>query len=127
MVKIAIPTEDKQHVFNHFGRTPGFVIVESEDGSVLQKKYVGNNFTGHAKGEHLEEVGKHEHKSHDGIFAALHDIQVVIASGMGRRLYQDFQNKNIEVFITREHSIDAALEQYFKGTLDNNPDKACNH
>jgi predicted Fe-Mo cluster-binding NifX family protein len=127
MIKIAIPTADNVHVFNHFGKTPGFVIVESEDGSDIKKTFVTNDFTGHAKSEHLEEVGQHEHKSHDSIFEALHDIQVVIACGMGRRLYQDFDAKNIEVFITRERSIDAALDHYFKGTLDNDPDKACDH
>ena len=126
-MKIAIPSNDQIHVFDHFGKTPGFVIVESEDGTTIKKKYAVNDFTGHARNEHSHIEELHEHKSHDSIFEALNDIQVVIARGMGRRLYQDFEARNIEVFVTRESSIDAAVEQYFQGTLDNNPDQACDH
>lgn len=127
-MKIAIPSHDEIHVFDHFGRSPGFVIVESDDdGKNIQKKYATNDFTGHARNEHSQMEEVHEHKSHDSIFEAMSDVQVVIARGMGRRLYQDFQARNIEVFVTRETSIDAAVEQYFRGTLDDNPDQACDH
>jgi predicted Fe-Mo cluster-binding NifX family protein len=127
MIKIAIPSSDGTQVFDHFGRTPGFVIVESDAGKINSRQFVKNDFTGHARGEHLQEVDVHVHKSHDSIFAALPDIQVVIARGMGRRLYQDFEQRNIQVFVTQQSSIDQALDQYFRGTLDNNPDRACDH
>jgi len=126
-MKIAIPSHDEINVFNHFGRTPGFIIAETKNGKIISKNYILNDFTGHAREEHLQEVKHHEHKSHDRIFQAMNDVEVVIARGMGRRLYDDFQKKKISVFITTESFIDNALEQFLKGTLDNNPDKACDH
>ncbi len=133
-MKIAIPSNDSVNITGHFGRTKGFVICEIDNNKVIKKDYVENTFTGHAKGLHSEgEHGHHEHEhghhghSHAGIFNAIGDCQTVIAGGMGRRLYDEFEQKNIKVFVTRETNIDNALNLFLNNELDNNSEKCCNH
>ncbi len=138
-MKIAIPSNDKINIAGHFGRTKGFVICEIDNQEVIKKEYKENNFTGHAKGKHSEGEHEHhehhehhkhehdEHHSHKGIFDAIGDCRMVIAGGMGRRLYDEFQQKNINVFVTKEKNIDNALNLFFDGNLDNNPNKCCSH
>lgn len=123
-MKIAIPSNDQTTIARHFGRTAGFMIFDIDKDKVLYKEYKANTFTGHVKGQHHEK--EHNH-SHHGIFNALADCKIVIAGGMGRRLYIDFEKKGMEVFVTSENDIEKALELFIKNDLDNNSDKCCNH
>jgi predicted Fe-Mo cluster-binding NifX family protein len=125
-MKIAIPTDDKQTIAGHFGRTKGFMTFAIEDNKVVLEAYKPNNFTGHAQGLHDHDHGNHQH-SHKGIFEALDGCSTVIARGMGRRLYDDFAAKNIRVFITEETDIRKAVDRYLEDSLDNNPDSCCSH
>lgn len=126
-MKIAIPTDDRQTIANHFGRTKGFMTFEIQNNTVSKEEYKSNNFTGHAQGLHLHEQHGHHQHSHKGIFDSLEGSNVVIARGMGRRLYDDFAAKKISVFITEEVEIKKALDRYLKNSLDNNPDSCCSH
>lgn len=123
-MKIAIPSNDQTTISRHFGRAAGFMIFDIEKDKVLNKEYKANIFTGHAKGQHHEK--RHNH-SHHGIFNAIGDCKTVIAGGMGRRLYTDFEKKGMDVFVTSEHNIEKALELFIKNELDNNSDKCCDH
>ncbi|OQX97786.1 MAG: iron-molybdenum cofactor biosynthesis protein [Bacteroidetes bacterium 4572_128] len=124
-MKIAVPSNDNKTVSAHFGRTKGFVFFEIENNEILKKSYKENKCTGHAKHE-VHEHGSHEH-SHVGIFQALGDCKVVIAGGMGKRLYNDFQKEKIEVFVTKEKNIDKAIELFLSKKLDNNSHICCSH
>ena len=123
-MKIAIPSNDQITISRHFGRAAGFMILDIEKNKVVHKEYKSNTFTGHAKGQHHEK--EHNH-SHHGIFNAIGGCQTVIAGGMGRRLYTDFEQKGMEVFVTSENDIEKALELFFSNALDNNSDNCCNH
>ena len=123
-MKIAIPSNDQTTIARHFGRTAGFMIFDIDKDKVLSKEYKANTFTGHAKGQYHEK--EHNH-SHHGIFNALADCKIVIAGGMGRRLYIDFEKKGMDVFVTSENDIEKALELFIKNDLDNNSDNCCNH
>ena len=125
-MRVAIPTDDRQTIAGHFGRTKGFMTFDIEDNKVILEAYKTNNFTGHAQGHHDQGHSHHTH-SHAGIFEALEGCTTVIARGMGRRLYDDFANLKIEVFITEEPDIQAALKKYLENNLDNNPDSCCSH
>ncbi len=126
-MKIAIPTNDNINISSHFGRTKGFVICEIDNDEVIKKEYKQNTFTGHAQGLHSDAEHEHGNHSHKGIFDAIGDCEIVIAGGMGRRLYNDFEQKNIKVFVTKEINIDRALDLFFNSELDNNSDKCCDH
>ncbi len=126
-MKIAIPTNDQKTVSAHFGRTAGFMIYNIEGTKIIGKEYRPNNFTGHAQGWHNDENhGEHQH-SHSDIFRALAECTTVIAGGMGRRLYTDFEQQKIKVFVTQESNIEKAVELFIKNELDNEPDKCCEH
>ena len=125
-MRIAIPTDDQQTISGHFGRTKGFMTFDIEDNKVALEAHKPNNFTGHAQGLHDHGHGNHQ-SSHKGIFEALEGCSIVIARGMGRRLYDDFAAKNISVFITEETDIKKAVNRYLEDSLDNNPDSCCNH
>jgi predicted Fe-Mo cluster-binding NifX family protein len=71
--------------------------------------------------------GQNHGGDHYGIFNAIGDCDVVITGGMGRRLYDDFVSRNMEVFVTDEHDIERAVELYLSQKLDNKEDKCCDH
>ncbi len=132
-MKIAVPTNDTYTVSGHFGRTKGFKIFEIEDNKIIKSEHRTNDFTGHAHGgstEHNHEEGQgqgSQNHSHTGIMAALDGCEVVIAGGMGKRLYDDFEKNNIKVFVTKELHIGTAVELFLKDQLDNNSDGCCTH
>jgi predicted Fe-Mo cluster-binding NifX family protein len=134
-MKIAIPSDDKTTICPHFGRTAGFMIFKIENREVVDTEYRSNTFTGHARGHHPShdhtgnhhtQMEAHQH-SHSGIYQALGDCQIVIAKGMGRRLYVDFEEWKIQVFITKETDIQAAVDSFLNNTLDSDIERLCQH
>ena len=93
----------------------------------METEYRENTFTGHAQGHHNEhhpDEGDH-HQSHAAILQALGDCQIVIAKGMGRRMYNDFEQWKIQVFITKGNTLDEAIEAFLNNTLDSDIEKLC--
>ncbi len=113
-MKIAIASDDGKVIASHFGRTRGFIIFESDIKSIGKPEYRLNTFTGHARGQ---EGADHSLDRHAPILAALSDCQVVISHGMGRRIYEDLKQANIEVFITDETDAERSVELYIQGKL----------
>ncbi len=129
-MKIVVPSNDNKKISKHFGKSKGFVILQIENDKIISREYRENDFTGHAKSaEHNHENHHHhdEQHSHEGIFRVIGDCDIVIGGGMGRRLYNDFKGRNIEVYITEESDIDSALQLYLENRLDNNEEKCCEH
>lgn len=125
-MKIGIASDDKHSIAQHFGRTRGFVIADVQDGNIISTDYRNNDFT------HHRQQGAHEHhgghgQSHAGILEALKDCKVVIARGMGRRIYEDLRGANIESLITDISKVDEALKAYADGTMVDKPEKGCVH
>ncbi len=124
-MKIAIPTDDRKTISSHFGRTAGFEIVELEGSKIVGSQYIINTVTAHAGGRIVENPGGHH--SHDGIFKALADCGIVIARGMGKRLYNDLRERDITVYVTSEEEVMPAIHAYIEGILENDPDNTCDH
>jgi predicted Fe-Mo cluster-binding NifX family protein len=133
MMKIAIPSANGKTIAGHFGRTKGFQIIEIEDKKVIKEEYRENSFTGHAKGHHhdhdhhhsLSVADDHHQHSHKGILSGLHDCEVVIAKGMGRRLYDDLEKNGKTIFVTQESNIEKVVELYLSDKLDNQEEFCC--
>jgi predicted Fe-Mo cluster-binding NifX family protein len=132
-MKIAIPSNDNNSVSAHFGRSLGFIVYNTGDHEILTEEYRENNVTGHARGEHVEHSGEHSHShgehnhSHSGILDLLNDCEIVIAGGMGQRLYDDFMSANKKVFITREPDARKSVKLFLENLLDNNTSGCCQH
>ena len=125
-MKIGIASDDKKSIAQHFGRTRGFVIADIVDGKVKSKEYKENFFTSHNQPGRSEQHGEHGH-SHSSILTPLRDCDVVLARGMGRRIYDDLRGANIESVITTLPGVDEAIAAYIDGTLIDNPEKGCEH
>ncbi len=132
-MKIGIPSADQTNIFPHFGRSTGFVKIEIDDKNILAKEFIDNTFTGHAQGQHQDHQENHEHlhnhaaHSHAGIFSALGDCEVIIANGMGRRLYDEFMQNGKKVFVTKETNVETAVTAFLRDSLDNNESSCCTH
>ena len=125
-MKIGIASNDQTSIAQHFGRTKGFVIIELDGGNIISKDYRENGFTHHVQQAEQKHSGGHGH-SHSGILTALNDCEVVIARGMGRRIYEDLRGANIDSLITDIPTVNDALAAYLSGTLVDHPEKGCVH
>ncbi len=116
-MKIAVASDDSKIISSHFGRTKGFVIFEVDGKEIKNKEYLPNTFTGHARGIHNK--GSNYYDSHSTIIEALKDVKVVISHGMGRRLYDDLKNADIEIYVTDETDVEEAVKLFLDGKLKN--------
>lgn len=123
-MKVAIASDDGKVIASHFGRTLGFVIAVIENREVQIKEYRQNTFTGHARGLAGAGCGADRHGP---ILEALKDCQVVVSRGMGYRIYEDLKNAAIEVYLSDEIEVDAALNAYIQGKLTDRPERGCSH
>lgn len=124
-MRIGIASNDELSIAQHFGRTKGFVIAEIDNGKVVAKNFRRNTFSMHMQpGSHTH--GEHGH-SHGAILDALADCSVVLARGMGRRIYDDLNRAGIQAVITDHAEVDVAIDAYLAGTLKDNPEKGCVH
>ena len=121
-MRVAIASNDRQTIAQHFGRCGGFEVVEIQDDQITDRAYRENTFTGHARGMQ----GQHSDK-HGAILEALEDCEVVISHGMGRRIYRDFQNAGIQSIITDKTDIHSALDAFMAGELEDFPERGCSH
>lgn len=117
-MKIAVASDDGKIISSHFGRTKGFVIFDVEGNEIKSREYLPNTFTGHARGMH-ESGLHHQFDTHSKIIEALKDVKVVISHGMGRRLYDDLKNANIDVYVTQEIDLEKAINLFLEGKLTN--------
>lgn len=132
-MKIAVPSNDGLLLSAHFGRSKGFIVFETNKQDIINEEYRPNSVTGHALGLHHEHEHGHDHNhgehshSHTGILGVLADCEIVIAGGMGQRLYNDLQAANKKVYVTREENAREAVKLMLQDQLDSNPDICCKH
>lgn len=121
-MKIAVPSDEGIYLSQHFGRTLGFTIFEVNDGAIISQEYRENNFTGHAMGQHHDhqhdqQHGAHQQHSHGRILSALADCSVVIAGGMGRRLFDDLTENGKRIYITTQVEARKAVDLFLANGL----------
>lgn len=133
-MKIAFPTNDKQKISSHFGRSKGFLIVEIKDGKVVSEEYLPNTITGHVQHAHNEDSAQehsHEHNhsvdTHERVAQKFTHIDVVISGGMGYGMKSRFDSAGIKTIITSEKDIKAALNLFLQGSLKHEEGLTCNH
>lgn len=134
IMKIAFPTNDKEKISAHFGRSHGFLIVEINEGKVVSEEYIPNTVTGHLHHAHNEEHTQqhsHEHThsvdTHERVAQQFVNIDVVISGGMGYGMKSRFESAGIKIIITSEKNIKNTLDLFLHGTLKHEEDLTCNH
>jgi predicted Fe-Mo cluster-binding NifX family protein len=131
-MKIAIPSDEGRFLSQHFGRTLGFSIYEISDGRITGEEFRLNTFTGHAMGmhhghgDHGGSDDHHQHHTHGRILSALNDCEVVIAGGMGRRLFDDLTENGKQIYITTQAETRKAVELFLADALTSDKE-SCDH
>jgi predicted Fe-Mo cluster-binding NifX family protein len=100
-MKIAIATEGT-NVSGHFGKCENFTIVELENSEVKSKTEIST-------------IGNQH-----GLlpsFLASHDVNLVIAGGMGEGARNNLISNNIEIISGISGSIDGVIDTYLGGNL----------
>jgi predicted Fe-Mo cluster-binding NifX family protein len=115
-VKIAVPTDDGETISRHFGQAKFFKIITLEDDRVVSSEMRQKATHQHGDYSQPGEV----HPGHQMV-EDLSDCQVLISGGMGEPVLNRATAAGLKVFLTGNTSIDAALQAYLAGTLDNNP------
>ena len=124
-MKIAIASDDGKSISQHFGRAPFYVVVAAEDGKVKAKE-TRPKAEHHAHGGHGHTPIGEPHgfdapaqATHTSTVSNISDCQIVIAGGMGRRVYESLKAHNIQPIITDVKEIDHAVQLHLQGRLPN--------
>ncbi|MBN2689117.1 MAG: NifB/NifX family molybdenum-iron cluster-binding protein [Gammaproteobacteria bacterium] len=110
-MKIAIPANDK-FIAKHFGHCPIFKVFSIEDQKITAEPSIEN-------------PGNHQ----PGVIPLLlkhHEIDVIIAGGMGQKAINFFNDMNIKVIVGVSGLIENILNQFINGTLESG-DNSCHH
>lgn len=134
-MKIAFVADDIQTISAHFGRAPHVVVVTVEGGQEVNRElrakegHSGEHDHDH---DHDHEQGHahdhgHHHKDHTSKFTAMEDCDVMVVRGIGSPAIAHAESMGLEVYLTRESSIDAALAAYLSGKLDHDARRIHHH
>ena len=146
-MKIAFVTEDEQTISAHFGRAPKVVVVTLEDGKEVGREVRLKDAHGQGNGnaqaggvqlreehDHDEPGHTHEHDhehhhqhNHGGMFASMQDCNVMVVRGIGSPALDHAEGMGLQVFLTGEQGIDAALARYVAGTLESDERRIHHH
>jgi predicted Fe-Mo cluster-binding NifX family protein len=109
-MKIGVAREGDM-VSSHFGQCQGFVLFNVEDGQIVAKEEVAN--PGHAPGV-LPQL------------MADHNVDVVLAGGMGPKAVDNFCMHGIEVYIGVSGEIEQVVRDFLDGNLEQGSN-VCHH
>lgn len=126
-MKIAVVSDDETSISQHFGRALYYVIVQVDNGKIVEKetrsKVVHHNADKQPGPKLVHEChhgyGADAHAKHKGMIETISDCQAIISGGMGWGAYESIKNHNIDVVITDIEDIDEAAKLYLEGNLPN--------
>jgi predicted Fe-Mo cluster-binding NifX family protein len=101
-LKIAIP-DDNGNISPHFGRCPSFTVIELKDKKIVSRELIES--PGHNPGMLPD------------YFSKL-NIETVVAGGMGMRARELFAQKNIDIILGADGSVDDIINKLVKGILE---------
>lgn len=99
-MKIAFPTQDGQSISAHFGRSRGFLILETQGGLITHRELRSNPQAQPVAHDHGEPGGGHGHGGHDhaGFARLLQDCGAVLAQGMGGGAVKALRAAGLRIF-----------------------------
>jgi predicted Fe-Mo cluster-binding NifX family protein len=130
MIKIACITDDGRTISPHFGRALYYTVLTVDDGKVVARELRDKLGHQHFSAQEPQEAPGERHgtdaASHDkhvGMAQAIQDCEVLLCRGMGYGAYQSMQQVGIRPVVTDEDEIDAAVQAYIEGRLEDHPEK----
>jgi predicted Fe-Mo cluster-binding NifX family protein len=120
MTRIAVPSDDRQTINPHFGRTAGFLVFNHE-GDALTSEYRG------VQESSPEEVccGGGGASHHELIVRTIRDCDVVIAGGMGGPMMSALYDAGIEVALSSVANARSAVEMFVNDILPASTGSGC--
>ncbi len=100
-MKIAVAYQDGE-VFQHFGETPYFKVVEIENGKVVK--------------EEIHDNGENSHIALIGVLESL-GVQALIVGGIGGGAFGFLEHDGIKIYSPVSGSADKAIEDFINGKL----------
>ena len=131
-MKIAVATTDKVNVSEHFGTAPYFLVVEMEDGKLVNEKVRNKpcheKFSGGEEHAQVDERGAHgftasASRRHKEMGEVVKDCEAIIAGRMGSGAYEDFRELGLKVIATDVKDIKEAVSLYVKGELSHKEER----
>ena len=121
-IKIAVPTDDGETISRHFGQAKFFKVVSLENNQVVSSEM--REKATHQHGHYAQPEAGHPGEK---MVETIADCQVVISGGMGAPMLNHVNAARLKVFLTGTSSIEAAVQAYLGGTLENNPSLVHSH
>jgi len=129
-MKIALITDDGQTISQHFGRAPYYLVVTIEEGKEVQREM--RDKLGHYQFA-SQETGVHDpnerhgfdpgsHDKHTSMAQTIADCKAINCGGMGAGAYESMRQLNIQPVLTDLREIDAAIQVYLAGSLQDRTD-----
>ena len=124
MIKVAFPTDDGETISKHLGQAQYFQVLTLADGQVQSAERREKASHSHQDHDAHTETGVHPGQQ---MLETIADCQVLIAGGMGQPMYDRAVSSGLEVFLTGENQISAAVEAYQQGKLSSDPRRIHRH
>jgi predicted Fe-Mo cluster-binding NifX family protein len=126
-MNIAVPTNDGLSIAEHFGRSAGFLLFQTESGRITSRQLKENTAQHtHAQSNcasHSGPVGAHDHAA---ILSALAGCEVVICAGMGWRAAEALKQAGVrEVIVTKPGPVEEQVQAYLRGELTSTGETFC--
>lgn len=115
-MKIAIPTNDKEHLFKRSGQTKGFLIINISDNYHNIDDYRINTHSHHHNHSHSRHHD--DGHSHKEIVDALSDCDYIVVNVIGKHFNNDLQTAGIKVFKTNETTVLSAVKDFMESISD---------
>ncbi len=112
-MQVAIPTNDSVNIFKRTGRAPKFVIAEISGNTFSFLKTVDNKHTH----DHNDNEHEKEH-SHQDLVDSISGCKYIIVNMVGKHLKTDMTKNNIQIFITKEETIETGLTDFISNVID---------
>jgi len=125
-MKIAIPTSDGIRISSNIQRIKGFKVFEILQGKIVDELYVSNIKTSEPNipvGENGNPDAINENVGHS-ILSGIEDCQIVIANGLGKKMFEELVKAQKEVYITEATNVRGAINHFIRQTLKNHPEIA---
>jgi len=131
-MKIAVITNDKRTICQHFGHANYYAVLTIENGQIIQREMrekLSHKHFAKEEHEHTNEPGQLHGFSpasqarHGQMSDAITDCEALICGGMGAGAYENMKERNIRPIITEIETIDEAALIYAAGNLVDHVEK----
>lgn len=125
-MKIAIPTSDGIRISSNILNIKGFQVFEIIDGKIVEEKYVmkAKAINHHPASGENGNPASHLDEENFSFLGGIKDCQIVIANGVGKRMFEELVRAHKEVYITEASNVRGAINHFIRQTLRNHPEIA---